>query len=93
MLLELVNRGEFALNGFRNRDIRAAFFKSPASEAEKKRRSGWIGRRLRMLRAHGLIRKITGTHHYVVTDKGRITITALLCARKADVEQLTKMAA
>jgi hypothetical protein len=92
-LLELVNRGEFALNGFRNRDIRAAFFKSRASEAEKKRRSGWIGRRLRILRAHGLIQKVTGTHHYIVTDKGRITITALLSARKADVEQLTKMAA
>jgi hypothetical protein len=92
-LLELVNQGEFALNGFRNRDIRAAFFKGRASETEIKRRAGWIGRRLRLLRAHGLIQKVAGTHRYVLTHKGRTTITALLSARKADVDQLTKMAA
>jgi hypothetical protein len=92
-LLELINRGEFTINGFRNRDIRRAYFPSSASQKEIKRRMGWIGRRLRLLRAHGLIQKISGTHRYVVTDKGRITITALLSARKADVQQLTKMAA
>jgi len=92
-LLELIHQGEFALNGFRNRDVREAYFKSRCSEQEKKRRMGWIGRRLRLLRAHGLIQKISGTHRYLVTDKGRTTITALLAARKADVDQLTKIAA
>jgi hypothetical protein len=92
-LLELVNQGEFAINGFRNRDIRAAYFKSRCDKKEWKRRMGWIGRRLLLLRAHGLIQKVSGTHRYVVTDKGRTTITALLTARKADVEQLTKLAA
>jgi hypothetical protein len=92
-LLELINRGEFLVNGFRNRDIRAAFFKSRGTQAELKRRTGWIGRRLRLLRAHGLIQKVTGTHRYLLTEKGRTTIVALLTARKADVEQLTKLAA
>jgi len=50
-------------------------------------------RKLRLLRAHGLIRKVSGTHRYVVSEKGRRIITALLAARQADVEQLTALAA
>lgn len=92
-LLELVNQGAYALNGFRNRDIRQAYFTSRCDERERQRRMGWIGRRLRLFRAHGLIAKVSGTHRYVVTDKGRTTITALLTARRADVDQLTKWAA
>jgi len=92
-LLELINQGQFTLNGFRNRDIRQAYFTSRCDDQELKRRMGWIGRRLRLCRAHGLIAKVSGTHRYVVTDKGRITITALLAARQADVDQLTKLAA
>jgi hypothetical protein len=92
-LLELINQGQFTLNGFRNRDIRQAYFTSRCDDQELKRRMGWIGRRLRLFRAHGLIAKVSGTHRYVVTDKGRITITALLAARQADVDQLTKLAA
>lgn len=93
-LLQLVNRGEFALNGFRNRDLCRAFFPHLTADVrEKKRRMGWMCRRIRLLRAHGLIQKVSGTHRYVVTDKGRTTITALLAARKADVQQLTKIAA
>ncbi len=91
--MELINQGEFALNGFRNRDLRQAYFPSRCTAKERQRRMGWIGRRLRLFRAHGLIAKVSGTHRYVVTEKGRTTITALLVARKADVDQLTKMAA
>jgi len=92
-LLELVNSGEFALNGFRNRDLCRAFFRPTSDPAERKRRMGWMCRRVRLLRAHGLVQKVSGTHRYVVSEKGRTTITALLAARKADVYQLTKMAA
>jgi hypothetical protein len=93
-LLELVSRGEFVLNGFRNRDLCRAYFNHPTNNPrEKKRRIGWMGRRLRLLRAHRLIQKVSGTHRYVITQKGRTTITALLAARKADVQLLTKTAA
>ena len=54
---------------------------------------GAVGRQLRLLRAHGLIKKVSGTHRYVVTDKGRRVFTALLAARQADVHQLTSFAA
>jgi hypothetical protein len=93
LLLELINRGEFALNGFRNRHLCRSFFKPTKNPSELKRRTGWMCRRLRLLRAHSLVQKVTGTHRYVLTQKGRATITALLAARKADVQQLTKLAA
>jgi len=92
-LLEIVNRGEFAINGFRNRDVRALLFSGKGTEQEQKRRVGAITRKIRLLRAHGLIRKVSGTHRYVVSEKGRRIITALLTARQADVEQLTALAA
>ena len=92
-LLEIINRGEFALNGFRNRDVRARLFPNRCDSSEMKRRVGQVSRRLRLLRAHGLIQKVSGTHRYVLTAHGRTTVTALLSARNADVEQLTKLAA
>lgn len=92
-LLEIVNRGEFAINGFRNRDVRTLLFSTKGTEQEQKRRAGAITRKIRLLRAHGLIRKVSGTHRYVVSEKGRRIITALLTARQADIEQLTALAA
>jgi hypothetical protein len=92
-LMAIVNRGEFLLNGFRNRDVRAHLY--PASEDRRKQRQQMaaVGRRLRLLRAHGLIMKVSKTHRYVVTEKGRNVMTALLAARQASTEQLTKLAA
>lgn len=87
-LLEAVSRGEFTLNGFRNRDLRALLFPATTDVAQQKRHSGQITRRIRLLRAHGLLRKVSGTHRYQVTPKGRRTITALLAARAADTKRL-----
>jgi hypothetical protein len=78
-LLAAVSRGEFTLNGFRNRDLQGLFFRQPApTPREARRRSAWVSRKLRLLRAHGLIRKVTGTHRYHVTASGRKVITAVL---------------
>jgi hypothetical protein len=46
-----------------------------------------------MLRAHGLIYKVTGTHRYHLTKAGRITTTAILTALRSSVRQLTAAAA
>jgi len=92
--LEAVNRGEFTLNGFRNRDLQAIFFKQAASTPkEARRRTAWTGYRLRLLRAHGLIRKVTGTHRYQVTVPGRKAISAVLTALHSTVRQLLPVAA
>lgn len=92
-LLETVNRGEFALNGFRNRDLRAHLYRSATSDRrEQRRRSGAVTRKLRLLRAHGLIRKVPKTHRYVLTERGREIITTILAARSADMQMLMKAA-
>ena len=88
-LLQAVARGEFAINGFRNRDIRRLLYDGePADARECKRRSGRVTRMLRMLRAHGLINKVPHTHRYVVSDNGRTAIAAILAARQADTSKL-----
>lgn len=92
-LLEAISRGEFALNGLRNRDLQRLLYSTKASSAEQRRRAGAITRRLRLLRAHGLLKKVSGTHRYVLTPKGRDIVSALLAARHADIEKLSKMAA
>jgi len=52
-----------------------------------------VTRKLRLLRAHHLIKKVSHTHRYVLTNDGRNIITALLAARQADVDKLTSLAA
>jgi hypothetical protein len=42
---------------------------------------------------HGLIQKVPKTHRYQLTTRGRTTITALLIAKQADVQQLAQLAA
>jgi hypothetical protein len=92
-LLEVVNRGEFAINGFRNRDIRDLLFtKRPQDNAQQRRQSGAITRKLRLLRAHGLIHKVAKTHRYQIRPHGREVINALLAARQANTEKLTQAA-
>ena len=92
-LLAIVNRGEFAVNGFRNRDVRARLYRATADKRQARQHMAAVGRKLRLLRAHGLIAKVSKTHRYVVTDKGRRIITALLAARQASTEKLTALAA
>jgi hypothetical protein len=92
-LLEAVSRHEFLLNGLRNRDLRRLLYEAPAATAQEERsRSAAVTRQLRLLRAHGLIHKVPKTHRYLVSESGRRTITALLAARNASVEQLTRCA-
>jgi hypothetical protein len=92
-LLAAVNRGEFAINGFRNRDLRELWFPKQATEATVRRRqSAAITRKLRLLRAHGLIHKIPKTHRYQISPHGRDVINALLTARHAGAATLTSAA-
>ncbi len=92
-LLTAVNRGEFAINGFRNRDLAALLSGDPPTDPlQAKRRSAKVTRQLRLLRAHGLIRKVPHTHRYLLTNAGRTTINALLAAKHATTEQLTRLA-
>lgn len=92
-LLEVLNRDDWTVSSFRNRDVRAALYSGKADATEARRRSGRVTRALARLRAHGLIRKVSGTHRYQVSPAGRQIITALLAARQAEVEKLMALAA
>ena len=92
-LLEAVSKAQFLLHGLRNRDLQAVFFPDPAAnKKEQRRRSAQISRKIRMLRAHGLLAKLPNTHRYIVSDKGRQVITALIAIRQTDINQLPKVA-
>jgi hypothetical protein len=93
-LLSLISRGEFVLHGIRNRDLQAVWFGDHAKDKEEARkRSGFITRKLRLLRAHNIVEKIAGTNRYQLTTEGRRLITAVLAARETPVKQLLPIAA
>jgi hypothetical protein len=98
-LLLAVSRGEFALSGMRNADLRALLYQplkeTKPTKPEIRRRSAAVTRHFALLRAHGLLilRKMPHSHRYILSSKGRRIFIALLAACYADVEQLTKIAA
>ena len=92
-LLAAVNRGEFALGGLRNRDVRALLYPTTPDGMTLRQLASRVSRQLSLLRAHGLIARLGKSHRYKVTKKGRTIITAFLAAAQADTEQLTKLAA
>jgi DNA-binding transcriptional ArsR family regulator len=55
--------------------------------------SGRISRHLRLLREHGLIKKLPKQHRYMLTAKGRLLTTALNQFLAANISDLSKLAA
>jgi hypothetical protein len=90
-LLEAISAGEYAISGFRNRDVRARLY-GEASAGEKKKQGAKVTRLLRLLRDHGLIVKVAKTHRYHLSDHGRQCVAALLTARQANTSQLLQAA-
>ncbi len=93
-LLTAVSRGEFTVRGFRNKDLRPLLYSRSLQLAKTQAQlSASTTRRLRLLRAHGLITKLTGTHRYQLTPRGRLVISALLTAHNSSVQALTHLVA
>jgi hypothetical protein len=81
--------GRFLLQGFRNKDVRRRLFRCPGDDpAARKQASGRTTRLLRLLRAHGLIRKVSRTFYYRVTRKGTHVMSTALRLREVDVAAL-----
>jgi hypothetical protein len=55
--------------------------------------SASISRKLRLLRAHGLIKKVPKTHRYLLTDNGHLLAVAVFATRNSDLNQLLSKAA
>lgn len=94
-LLMFLAKGEHAINGFRNRDLRGWLY--PESENmsadPKKKYSGRTTRSIRLLRAHGLVRKVPRANRYVLTEKGQKFACSLITASTLDIKALTEIAA
>jgi hypothetical protein len=92
-LLEAVARGEFLFNGFRNRDLRAMLFPEPTDDSiTARQQAAAVTRKLRLLRAHGIIQKVAKTTRYILTEFGRTAVAALAAAKLADVKKLAAAA-
>ena len=93
-LLTAVSDPKWTVQGIRNRDLVACLYTEATSDAkEKRKRSAHVTRLLRILRAHGLIEKVKGTHRYQVSAEGRANIQASLAVRNANPEELISNAA
>jgi len=90
-LVEAINHGDFLLNGFRNRDLQALLYDTPAhSAADKRRRSAALSGRLRLL-AQSLIRKVPHTHRYNVSPDARTLLVAILTAARTTLNQVNQL--
>jgi hypothetical protein len=77
-------QGAYLLQGFRNADLRAALFASPAKDpAEQRRRSAAVGRILKRLHVRGLVQKVPRTRRWLTSPRGRQLLTPLLRAHHA----------
>ena len=88
-LLTSIMRGEFLLQGFRNADLRARLEPSAEPDATSRHKAAArITRKLRLLRAHGLIRKVSRTQYYRLTEKGQRVASTSLTFRDKDLAVL-----
>jgi len=94
-LLTFLARGENAIRGFRNKDLRRWLYRQSDTlePGERNKYAGRTTRRIKLLRVHGLIRKVPKENRYTLTAKGRKSATALLTASAVDIKGLTKIAA
>jgi hypothetical protein len=91
-LLESINCGDFLINGFRNRDLQKICYAQIAEDpAERRRRSAAISRKLRMLRAHGIIHKVPHTHRYTVAPAARSMLVAIATSARTSLHQLNAL--
>lgn len=75
LLFETISDGKYLIRGFTNREIRHSIGRAHPDSAKVK---GQISRELSKLRAHGLIRKVPHSRRYLVSNKGRRVMGALI---------------
>lgn len=94
-LLMFLAKGEHALNGFRNKDLRGFLYPESKTVCRDRQKtdSGRATRLIRLLRAHGLIRKVPKANRYRVTEEGQRFSCAVLTASDLAVKELTERAA
>jgi len=94
-LVSFLGKGEHAISGFRNKDLRTWLY--PGSEkadpAQHKRMAARVSRLIKLLRSHGLVKKVAKENRYTLTTKGQCFASALMSASAVDIKRLTEKAA
>jgi hypothetical protein len=88
-------KGENALRGFRNKELRAYLYPQ-SKDLPKDQQSKYCGRttrRIKLLRMHGLIKKIAKENRYALTTKGQKFAKTLMAASETGIKALTNTAA
>jgi hypothetical protein len=93
-LLQAVSDPKFFTDAITNKHLQGLLGKSPwANGLVGRGLSSRISRHLRLLREHGLIKKLSKQHRYSLTAKGRLLATALNQFLGAKISDLSKLAA
>ena len=84
-LFAAVLSGDFAINGFRNRDLQGKLYPAAATDAaETRRRTHRTSRLIAKLRGHGLITKVKNSRLYRLTARGIKAMWPALRFRRID---------
>ena len=78
------------VSGITNRGLRELPEHRDRSEQQL---AGYVSRHLRLLRDHGLIRKLPRQNRYHLTERGRQLVVATLAIRNASIKDLMDLAA
>jgi len=93
-LLQAIADPKFNVDAITNKHLQIELGNSKwANGLSGRSLSARIGRHLRLLREHGLIKKLPNQHRYILTAKGRLLTTALNQFLGANISDLAKLAA
>ena len=93
-LLQALRDPQFGIAGLSNHDLREKLHKKTGyKDMTEKQLSAKISRQLRLMRDHGLLRKLPRQKRYIMTQKGRELTTALDALLAASTKQLMDIAA
>ena len=87
-LFAAILRGEHAIHGLRNQDVRCALFGDAKRPKLRRRHRGRVTRVLKRLHAHGLIAKIPHSRRWRTTAHGRALMIASLKFHHHDFTEL-----
>lgn len=93
-LLKAVADPKYYVDAITNKQLQKALGSLPwANRLTGRCLSARISRHLRLLREHGIIRKLPKQHKYILTEKGRLLITAISQSLGTKISDLAGLAA
>jgi len=93
-LLAIIADPQFLVGGMTNKALRDRLQEDPRYQGKTdKQMAGIATRAIRLLRDHGILRKVPSRRRYLISHEGRRLVNAVTAALSASTKQLTKQAA